>query len=297
MSSSTNLKHALSLLLLAPVALCAAAASAPALTLEVYNPGSKAMFPVSSEIVSGKDDVILIDAQFQRNDAEALVAKIKATGKRLKTVYISQGDPDYYFGLDVIHAAFPDAAIVASGPTVTLIEQQMRGKLAYWGPILKHNAPKELILPKVLEGDSLSLDGQQLQIKGLSGTNPERSYVWIPSLKTVAGGVLVNSATHVWIADTQTPASRQDWLVKLKQIEALHPAVVVPGHYLGAMPAGLEAVKFTGAYVKVFEKEAARASGSAALIQAMTAKYPALGAVPSLELSAKVIKGDMQWPQ
>ena len=275
----------------------ATAACAAPLQLEVYNPGDKAIFPVSSEIVYGDKEAILIDAQFQRNDAEALVAKIQASGKKLTTVYISQADPDFYFGLDVIRAAFPDAAIVASKETVAIIKAQMDGKLAYWGPILKDNAPTALVLPAVLKGDSLNLEGRKIEIRGLHGASPERTYVWIPSLKTVAGGVLVNSGTHVWIADTQTPESRRHWLAALSDIASLKPAAVVPGHYLGAAPKGLAAVSFTADYVRAFEREAASAADSTALIGAMKQRYPTLGAVPSLELSAKVIKGEMKWPQ
>ena len=119
------------------------AGGADGLKLEVYNPDVKSIFPYSSEIVSGKTEVVLIDAQFQRNDAEVLVQKIKATGKKLTTVYISHSDPDYYFGLDVIRVAFPDARIVATAQTVAAIRASKDRKLAYWGPILKGNAPRE----------------------------------------------------------------------------------------------------------------------------------------------------------
>ena len=132
-----------------------AAHAAEPLKLEVYNPGAKSMFPVSSELVMGQADAVLIDAQFQRNDAEALVQKIKASGKKLTTVYISHSDPDYYFGLDVIQAAFPKAKIVATAPTVAAIKASMDGKLAYWGPVLKDNAPKKLVLPAVLASDRI----------------------------------------------------------------------------------------------------------------------------------------------
>ena len=102
--------------------LLALTASAPLyaaepLKLEVYNPGEASMFAVSSEIISGAHEVVLIDAQFQRNDAEALVKRIKDTSKRLTTVFISQSDPDFYFGLDTIKRAFPQAKIVATGDT------------------------------------------------------------------------------------------------------------------------------------------------------------------------------------
>ncbi len=273
-----------------------AAQAADPLKIDVYNPAEKAIFPVSSELITGQHDAVLIDAQFQRNDAEALVQKIKASGKKLTTVYISHSDPDYYFGLDVIQAAFPEAKIVASEPTVKAIKASMQGKLAYWGPILKDNAPAKLVLPEVLKGDHLTLEGQPLEIKGLQGPTPQRSYVWIPSLKAVVGGVVVSSGIHVWVADTQTPKSRQDWLAALKGIEALKPTTVIPGHYLGEVPEGTKAVTFTADYLKSFEEHAAKTRDSAALIDAMKKAWPQLAEPSSLELSAKVIKGEMKWP-
>ncbi len=277
------------------------AQAAQPLRLDVYNPGAKSMFPVSSEIVSGQADAVLIDAQFQRNDAEALVQKIKATGKKLTTVYISHSDPDYYFGLDVIQAAFPDAKIVATPQTVAAIQASKDGKLAHWGPILKDNAPKALVVPQPLAGDSIELEGRKIQVVGLDGPTPERSFAWIPSLKAVVGGIPVSANIHVWVADTQTPESRRDWIKTLGRIEALHPKTLVPGHYLpnadGHAPWSLASVKFTRDYLRAFEAEAAKAKDSTALIAAMKKRYPTLQDVSSLELGAKVIKGEMKWPQ
>ncbi len=277
------------------------AQAAQPLRLDVYNPGAKSMFPVSSEIVTGQADAVLIDAQFQRNDAEALVQKIKATGKKLTTVYISHSDPDYYFGLDVIQAAFPDAKIVATPQTVAAIQASKDGKLAHWGPILKDNAPKALVVPQPLAGDSIELEGRKIQVVGLDGPTPERSFAWIPSLKAVVGGIPVSANIHVWVADTQTPESRRDWIKTLGRIEALHPKTVVPGHYLpnanGSAPYSLASVKFTRDYLRAFEAEAAKAKDSTALIAAMKKRYPTLQDVSSLELGAKVIKGEMKWPQ
>ncbi|MEN3111156.1 MBL fold metallo-hydrolase [Uliginosibacterium paludis] len=273
------------------------AAHAAGLKLDAYNPGENAVFPVTSSIISGEHDAILVDAQFQRNDAEALVQKLRASGKTLRTVYVSHCDPDYYFGLDVIQAAFPEARIVATAPTVEHIKATMEGKLAYWGPILKDKAPQKLVLPEVLAGDSLSLEGQRIEIRGLKSAAPDRSYLWIPSLKTVAGGVVVSSGIHVWVADTQTPESRQTWQSTLAGIAALKPARVVPGHYLGKEPAGIAAVRYTADYLKAFEAEAAKAGDAAALSAAMKQRYPQAGEAASLELSAKVIKGEMKWPQ
>ncbi|WP_223510333.1 MBL fold metallo-hydrolase [Rahnella sp. GSA61A] len=288
-----QLKHLTLIAALLGSSLSAHAASA--LKMDVYNPGEKSVFPVSSEIITGDKEAVLIDAQFQRNDAEKLVEMIKATGKKLTTVYISQSDPDYYFGLDVIHAAFPDAKIVATQATIDQINASKDGKVAFWGPQLKDNAPKSVVVPEPLKGTTFELEGHQFEVQGV---DKERTFVWIPSLKAVVGGVLVNGNNmHVWTADTQTPKSRKQWVEALNEIAGLNPQVVVPGHFLPGAPKTLESVEFTRQYLLTLEKELPKAKDSAALIAAMKKHYPQLKDDSSLQLSAKVLKGEMKWPQ
>ena len=281
-------------LTLATAALAFAAHAAAAdLTLEVYNPGEAAIFPVSSVLVSGAHDAILVDAQFGKTQAEQLVERIRASGKRLTTIYISHGDPDYYFGLDTLTAAFPDAKVLAPQPVVDHIKATVASKLAYWGPKMGTDQPAKTIVPSALEGDSLTLEGQPLEVIGLDGAQPDRSFVWIPSIKAVVGGVVVAENIHLWMADTQSAQSHQDWLATLQRIQQLQPRRVIPGHYLGTpTPAS---VAFTAEYIKAFDAETAKAKDAAALIAAMKKRYPTLADESSLELSAKVAKGEMKW--
>lgn len=283
--------------------LLALSASAPLyaaepLKLEVYNPGEASMFAVSSEIISGPHEVVLIDAQFQRNDAEELVKRIKATGKQLTTVFISQSDPDFYFGLDTIKRAFPQAKIVATAATVDLIKQSKDGKLAFWGPKMGANAPQSLIVPTVLQGNSFRVDGETIEVKGLNGAQPQNTYLWVPALKTVMGGVVVyGNNIHVWMADAQTAGERSVWQQKLEAIHALKPVRVIPGHFLPGAAQTVASVSFTQQYLKTAEAVLAESKDAAGYTAAMKVKYPTLKDESSLELSAKVLKGEMKWPQ
>jgi hypothetical protein len=54
-------------------------------------------------------------------------------------------------------------------------------------------------------------------------------------------------------------------------------------------------VQFTADYIKAFDEETAKAKDSAELSGAMKKRYPDLGEESSLELSAKVAKGEMKW--
>jgi len=272
-----------------------ASLAAQPLKLDVYNPGNEAIFPVSSVLVTGTKDAVLVDAQFSRAQADQIVERIRKSGKNLTTIYISHGDPDFYFGLQTITDAYPKAKVVASAQTVAHINETKDAKLAYWGPKLGAGAPSKLIVPEVLQGNELRLEDQQLQVIGLDGPQPDRSFVWIPSIKAVIGGVVLSNNIHVWMADTQSVQSHKDWLATLATVEKLKPATIVPGHFLSGELKAEQSPAFTAGYIKTFDVETAKAKDSAALIEAMKVHYPKLEDESSLVLSAKVAKGEMKW--
>lgn len=280
---------------IAGLGLLAAAGSvlAQPLTLDTYNPREAAVFPVSSTLITGEKDAILVDAQFSNHEAEELVKRIQASGKRLTTIFISHGDPDYYFGLDVLTRAYPEVKVLATPATVAYIEKTRAPKLAYWGPILKDSAPARTLVPEVLQGDALELEGQRIEVVG---HDPQHTSLWIPGIKAVVGGVLTSANIHLWVADAQSVEVRQSWLKSLDELEVLQPVTLVPGHYLGEPAMNLDDLRFTRDYLLTLERELAKAKDSQALIAAMKAHYPQLQDDSSLKLSAKVLKGEMQWP-
>src|ERR1051325_11687406 len=68
----------------------------PPLTLQVYNAGPGS-FHVNSVLVQGKTDAVLVDTGCTRDDALPIAAMVLDRGETLKTFYISQADPDFYF--------------------------------------------------------------------------------------------------------------------------------------------------------------------------------------------------------
>lgn len=282
-----NAKSAILLLSLA-----AAPVFAAPLQLDVYNPQEKGIFPVSSTLVSGPKEAVLFDAQFSVKDGEELVKLIKARGKTLKEIVITSGDPDFYFGLEPLVKAFPQAKVVASKAVVDHIKATKEAKLAFWGPQMKDGAPTTLIVPQATTATRFTVDGETLELKH---AGDYAAYVWIPANKAILGGTGIASGIHVWTADTQTPAIRQGWMNVLREMQALKPRQVIPSHYLGERPAGDGAITFTHDYLKTIEQTLSHQKGSAAVIEAMKAAYPGLADESSLELSAKVNTGEMKW--
>ena len=262
------------------------------LTLDTYNPQEKGIFAVSSTLVSGPKEAVLFDAQFSVKDGEALVEKIRRSGKTLSKIVITSGDPDFYFGLQPLVKAFPDAKVVATQKVVDHIKETKDAKLAFWGPQMKDGAPTELIVPQVIASTTFMVDGEKIDIEQ---PDSYAAYVWIPSAKAILGGTGVSWGIHVWTADTQSKPSRQQWQETLTEMAARQPVRVIPGHYLGTPPAGSKAIDFTRTYLQQFEQALAAHKNSAAVIGAMKKQWPSLAEVSSLELSAKVNTGEMKW--
>jgi glyoxylase-like metal-dependent hydrolase (beta-lactamase superfamily II) len=248
-------------------------------------------------LVWGPKEAMLIDGGFTLPDGRALVEAIKATGRQLTTVYVSQSDPDYYFSLGPIKAAFPDAKVLAASDTIAAIQASVEKKLATWGPQLGDNGPKtlaDIIMPTAFDGDQLTVDGQAIQIVPAQDL-ANRRYLWAPSLSAIFGGVLVFSGVHVWTADTAGAEARAAWVKQLDAMLAREPAVVVPGHMTPTAPTGPAALTYTRDYLLAFEQELAKAKDAAALIAAMTARYPDAGMGVALQIGAKVATGEMKW--
>ncbi|MEP7239477.1 MAG: MBL fold metallo-hydrolase [Devosia sp.] len=248
-------------------------------------------------LLTGPTEALLIDGGFTYPDGRALAAAIKATGKTLTTIYVSQSDPDYYFGLGPVCAAFPNARVLAASATIEAIKGNVSKKLATWGPQLGENGPQtlaDIVMPDAFDGPSLSTDGQTIEIASAGGLANRRS-LFVPSLNAVFGGVMIFSGVHVWTADTATKEQRAAWVANLDRIAAQNPAVVVPGHMTPEAPLGLDAIQHTKAYLVAFETELARATDAAELKAAMETRFPGLAMGVALDIGAKVAMGEMKW--
>jgi glyoxylase-like metal-dependent hydrolase (beta-lactamase superfamily II) len=248
-------------------------------------------------LLSGDSEAILIDGGFTFPDGKKIADEIKAAGKTLSTIYISQSDPDYYFSLAPIKAVFPSARVIASSETIQAIKANVEKKIAAWGPQLKENGPQSLtdiVMPETFDGAELNLDGHAIQIVKANGL-ANRRYLWVPSLSAIFGGVLVFSGVHVWTADTQTAEARQAWINTLDSMATRKPAIVVPGHLSETGSIDASSIVYTRDYLLAFEEARVKAKNSAELIAAMSARYPTAGMEVALQIGAKVALGEMKW--
>jgi glyoxylase-like metal-dependent hydrolase (beta-lactamase superfamily II) len=268
------------------LAACSVPAAASQLHLQVITSPPDGI-AVNSTLVYGDKDAILIDAQFRLSDAHRLVAAILESKKNLTTVYVTHPHPDHYFGLVVIRQAFPNAKFVALPKVVDGIKASWQNRVNAWKPQYGDNIPSVAIIPDALEGNTLTLEGETLQVFGpLQGDSAgDNSFVWIPSLKAIVGGDTLFSGAH-FVYAPMSATQKKDWMATVDQMTALKPDVVIPGHQIAGAPNDASVLTFMKKYMQ--DSDAAQASSKTAdeFKSKMKALYPALGIDGLLNISA-----------
>ncbi|MDA2814749.1 MBL fold metallo-hydrolase [Nocardiopsis sp. RSe5-2] len=255
-------------------------------------------FPAGSKnktatLITGEEQAFLIDTGFTRADGHRLVAEVLDSGKELTKVFISHGDPDFYWGAEAVADAFPQAEIVATAPVIEHIEKTYQGKLKAWEGV-GANRPTRLVPMAELTGD-ITFEGHVFRLKGGHPDLPDRHYLWQQDQRAVVGGVLLFQDEHVWVADTAAPRDRAAWIAVLDEMAALDPAFAVPGHRLPTDTLDAGPIAYTRDYLTALEAEIDKADSGEALTEAMVALYPQAGMLIAAQLGAKVVKGEMAW--
>ena len=256
-------------------------------------------FGVTSTIIYGDTDAILVDAQFTLSNAHRLVADLMELKRDLKIIYLTHLHPDHYLGLEVIKSVYPNAEVVAYKKAADDINQAYDFKIDYWGnTILKSNGANIKFDVARLEDEVIYLEGQPINILGiLCGDCVDIAALWIPSTRTLVASDLVFSDCHVWVADMRSPEQVNQWLETLDKLEALEPAVVIPGHSsFPALNLSPSAIGFTRQYINEFFKQLPAAADAEALKAAMERIYPGLPIKICLEYSARILKDKYVWP-
>lgn len=270
------------------------AATQEPLTLKVYN-ADRNSFHVNSTLVYGDKEAVVIDAGFTKADAMHIAANVLDSGKTLTTIFVSQADPDYYFGASTLKTIFPAAKVVTTPAVRAAIESKMAAKLAYWGPKMNENAPRHLLLPDVYTQKTLLVDGHEIQIKDSTGPLAHRPYLWIPAIKAIVGNVGVYGDLHVWTADVQQDNTWNLWLKQLQDMIDLNPETVVPGHMAENTTLDKRAIEYTQTYLGKFSNAKNHSKNSDELADTMRAAYPTAQLPIALIIGSKVHKGEMKW--
>jgi len=245
-------------------------------------------FWTNSVIVEGTHEVMLVDAQLTKTNAERVLQEIKKTKKPLSLIYISHEHADHFLGLEVFKEAYPRVRIIANSAVVDRINKVYREKIEKWKTILGPGATSQVVAIEKFDGNAFRFEDSRIEVlKNIQGDTDENTMLWIPGQRILITGDVLFNNMHVYTAETDSKA-REKWLNSLNKIRELKPSVVIPGHSkVGAPLDATTAVDFTEKYLLVFEEELKRAKDPDSLINSMKEKFPSADLLLAIERGAK----------
>jgi glyoxylase-like metal-dependent hydrolase (beta-lactamase superfamily II) len=245
-------------------------------------------FWVNSVIIEGTHEVMLVDAQLTKTNAERVLQEIKETKKPLSIIYVTHEHADHFLGLEVFREAYPGVRIIANSAVTDRINKVYQEKIDKWQKILGSAASSRVVTISKFDGNFIEFENSKIEVlKHIRGDTDENTMLWIPGQRIlIAGDVLFNDM-HVYTAETDSKA-RGEWLNSLIKIRELNPAVVIPGHSkVGAPLDSSTAVNFTENYLLVFEEQLKTAKDANNLVNTMKEKFPSADLLLAIERGAQ----------
>lgn len=247
-------------------------------------------FLVDSTVILGEKKALLVDAQVNVPNANRLADMIEATGRELESIWITHHHPDHVLGLAVLMDRFPNAKALTHESVRPLIEQSAAGTLAYLASTAPGVFADRVVLPDVHKGDTLSLEGERIDILGpMHGDTGSIAGLHIASLSTVIAADLVYADTHVWVEENTKAEDLEKWRKSLDLIEALGAKTIIPGHRKENSLNDLSAINHTRAYLERWEQALSTTKTAEELKAAMMVGNELLGLGFALERAVSAI--------
>lgn len=265
----------------------------------VPNGEHHASSPITTTLICGAAAAVLVDPPLTVAQAEAVGDWIAASGRRLRAIYVTHGDPDHWYGSASLLRRFPDAVVLATAGTAGRMKLHATGtsRAMLWDRQFPGQLPDtEDVHPVVLSSSGFELEGERLiPVEVGHADTAETTVLYVPSLDLVVAGDVVYdnvhpSLVHLNLAHPNLHEADADgidrWIAALDVVAALHPRHLVCGHADAGGSDDPGAIGETRDYLLVARQCLAELPTDLDFFDAMIAAYPDMACPTALWSSA-----------
>jgi glyoxylase-like metal-dependent hydrolase (beta-lactamase superfamily II) len=231
--------------------------------------------PITSTLIFGEHDAVLVDAMMTVAEADALADWIALHNRNLETIYITHAHFDHFYGLGILLDRFPGARAIATPTTLNAMQSSFTppierlARRCFPGQI-----PTRLVSPEPYARDSFTLEDHEIRIIEQGHTDSaDTTSLHVPSIELIVAGDVVYNECHMYVGDT-TPDSRKNWIEALDKLAALNATTVVAGHKKPGAPDSPSAIQDTKRYLQDYDRLQKSATSDKELFDQMTELYP-----------------------
>ena len=121
-------------------------------------------FWTNSVMIEGVHEVMLVDAQLTKTNAERVLQEIKETHKPLSLIYITHEHADHFLGLEVFREAYPRVRIIATSAVVARIHKVYQEKIDKWKQLLGSGATTHVVPIEPFDGNTITFESSHIEV-------------------------------------------------------------------------------------------------------------------------------------
>src|SRR5580692_11290073 len=121
--------------------------------------------PMTSTLIFGEYDAVLVDAMTTVAEAEALADWVALHDRKLETIYITHAHFDHFYGLSILLDRFPGARAIATPKTMNAMQMYLSPQIRQLARrMFPGQVSTKLVPPEPYERETFTLEGQELRI-------------------------------------------------------------------------------------------------------------------------------------
>lgn len=192
--------------------------------------GDKRVFsPLSSTLILGTRDAVLVDPPLTTGQTKAVGDWVERHGRRLTHIFATHGHGDHWFGAPALSERF-GAQVVATSGTIEQMRRNVELRPSFWDALFPGQIPQTPVTAVVPPDGTIELEGNELRIveAGHSDTD-DTSVLHVPALDLVVAGDVIYNGVHQFLREAHG-SGIDEWRKAIGTVEALRPRFIVAGH-------------------------------------------------------------------
>jgi glyoxylase-like metal-dependent hydrolase (beta-lactamase superfamily II) len=187
--------------------------------------------PLSSTLIFGAQDALLVDPPFTRTQIQSVGDWVERSGRRLAYIYATHGHGDHWFGAGELARRFPGVTVYATEGTIEVMREQAGpSREQLFDRIFPGQIPETPVLAEPIPARGFRLEGNPVAAVETGHTDTDKTTVLqVPSIGLVVAGDVAYNGVHQYILEGGHGGLRE-WLRALDRVAGLHPRAVVAGH-------------------------------------------------------------------